>query len=109
MWKLERMSKPHSISTWNVENYLYDVGQVINHYNNTTGKIAEFRSWRDGIDFYLAPLSHYVGTGRASSEFLHLLVDAKPFMIARVLMKDNGGTYDEAIGRVKEYLGYDNF
>lgn len=102
MWKLNRMSKPNSIDVYNVENYLYDVGQVINHYNNVSGEWENFRDYRSGIDFYLAPLKHYVSTGRASTEFLHKLVNAKPFMIARELRK--GGSYDEAIERVKTYL-----
>ena len=100
---IKRSSVPHSINVYNVENFLFDVGQYINHYNNKSGEAQTFSSWRSGVDFYLAPLSYYVATGRASTEFLHKLVDAKPFMIARVLMK--GGSYDEAMGRVKEFLG----
>lgn len=102
MWKLNRLSVPHLINANNLDNYLYDVGQVINHYNNVSGEYERFRDWRSGIDYYLAPLTHYVQTCRASTEFLHKLVDAKPFMIARVLMK--GGSYNEAIDRVKAYL-----
>lgn len=99
----KRLSIPHSINVYNVENYLSDVGYVINNYNHKSGETEHFSDWRSGIDFYLAPLSYYIHTGRASTEFLHKLVDAKPFMIARALMK--GGSYDEAISRVKNYLG----
>lgn len=47
-------------------------------------------------------LRYYVNTGRASNEFLRALVNAKPFMIGRLLHK--GGTVDETIDRVKTYL-----
>jgi len=50
----------------------------------------------------LAPLAWYVGTGRASREFLLLLARAKPYMVGRRLHE--GGSYDEAIARVKAYL-----
>lgn len=50
----------------------------------------------------LAPLSWYIGTGRASREFLLLLARVKPYMIGRKLHE--GGSYNEAIDRVKAYL-----
>lgn len=52
----------------------------------------------------IAPLAWYVVTGRASREFLHLLVDAKPYMIGRRLHQ--GGSYDEVIHRIQNFLGY---
>ena len=58
----------------------------------------------DQADTDIAPLSWYVGTGRATCDFLRLLVSAKPFMVARKLHE--GGTYSEALERVKQYLGY---
>lgn len=53
----------------------------------------------------IAPLSWYIGTGRASVEFIRTLMCAKPFMVARRLHM--GGTYDEAIQRVKDYIGFE--
>ena len=50
------------------------------------------------------PLSWYIGTGRASMNFLHKLASAKPFMIARKLHE--GGSHDDAIKRVMQYIGY---
>jgi hypothetical protein len=50
-----------------------------------------------------APLRWYIETGRASLDFLHALLEAKPFMIARKLHE--GGSYDEAIARVRKYIG----
>lgn len=52
------------------------------------------------------PLQWYIVTGRASTNFLQLLIKAKPFMIARRLHE--GGSYDEAIARVKKLIGYDD-
>lgn len=51
----------------------------------------------------VAPLNWYIGTGRASVDFLRAFVQAKPYMIGRKLHQ--GGSYDEAIRRVKKYLG----
>ena len=48
------------------------------------------------------PLVWYVETGRASLPFLHALIEAKPFMIARRLHA--GGSDEEAIARIKTYL-----
>ena len=50
----------------------------------------------------IAPLCHYVYSGRASAYFLHHLLAAKPYMIARKLHE--GGSDDEIIARVKAYL-----
>ena len=50
------------------------------------------------------PLAWYVNTGRASNSFLHNLSDAKPYMIARKLHL--GGSIQEAIDRVIQYIGY---
>lgn len=50
----------------------------------------------------MAPLSWYISTGRASVDFIRRLLYAKPFMVARKLHK--GGSYDEVIERVKQYI-----
>lgn len=52
----------------------------------------------------MLPLNWYIGTGRASTPFLKLLINAKPFMVARILHKS--GSYCEAVKRVNAYLGY---
>ena len=59
------------------------------------------QSYRD-----MAPLTWYIGTGRASLDFIRMLLIAKPFMVARKL--HIGGSYDEVIARVKAYIGYDD-
>ena len=54
------------------------------------------------IDMY--PLRWYVNTGRASMDFLRSLMNAKHFMVARKLHE--GGSYDEALRRLKAYIHY---
>lgn len=53
------------------------------------------------------PILWYINTGRATMSFLGLMVQNKPYLIGRVLAK--GGSYDEAIQRVKEYIGYKDY
>lgn len=59
----------------------------------------------DAADREFYPLEWYVGTGRASTQFLEKLFDAKAFMIGRILHK--GGSVDETIQRIKNYIGYE--
>ena len=58
-------------------------------------------------DADIAPLRWYINSGRATLEFLHKLVEAKPFMIGRKLHE--GGSYEEAIERVCKYLRYERY
>lgn len=51
----------------------------------------------------IAPLRWYIGTGRASVSFLHGLLEAKTFMVARKLHE--GGSDETVIRRVADYLG----
>lgn len=60
----------------------------------------------DIADSDIAPLSWYIWSGRASVDFIRLLIAAKPFMVARKLHL--GGSYDSAIERVKTYIGYND-
>ena len=78
------------------------------------------RSYRNKIDFYLMskygytqmlrdtdPLNWYIETGRASHDFLGKLIEKKPYMIARKLHE--GGSYEDAIQRVKDYIGFKSY
>ena len=51
-----------------------------------------------------APLTWYIDTGRASTEFLRRLLGSKPYLVARRLKK--GGTYDETLQRIFSLLNY---
>lgn len=66
---------------------------------NLMQKYGVDESYRD-----IAPLSWYIQTGRASCDFIRAVLTAKPFMIARKLHQ--GGSYDEVIQRIKDYIGY---
>lgn len=54
----------------------------------------------------MAPLHWYISTGRASMQFLHALLDAKPFIVARKLHE--GGSDQEVIDRIRRYLRLDD-
>lgn len=51
------------------------------------------------------PLKWYISTGRASTQFLGLLLQKKPYMIARKLHE--GGSVQESVDRIKKYIGFD--
>ena len=63
---------------------------------------------RHGVDAsyrMAAPLTWYVNSGRASTAFLHKLYEARPVLVARDLAK--GGSYDEALARVFNRIGFE--
>jgi len=69
--------------------------------------IQRYLMQRYGVDEAaqdVAPLKWYINTGRAPLEFTRMLLNAKPFMVARKLHE--GGSYDEAIQRIKDYIGF---
>lgn len=88
------MSNPVAVSATSIEEYLWKV----QHY-------LMLRHGASVAAFSVAPLRWYVDTGRASLPFLHALLAAKPFMIARRLHEGQYGSYDRAIEIIKEYLG----
>lgn len=63
-------------------------------------KYGTYRAQED-----MDPLYWYIGTGRASTDFIWAVLTAKPFMVARKLHQ--GGSYDDVIRRVKKYIGYE--
>lgn len=75
------------------------------------GRLLDIRLYLDRKYGYdetaqdIAPLSWYIGTGRASLDFLRAFMVAKPFMVARKLHL--GGSYEEVIRRIKEYIKYE--
>ena len=52
----------------------------------------------------MQPLLWYINTGRASTEFLRLLMNTRPVLVARDLHK--GGSYEEVINRVCHRIKY---
>lgn len=77
------MNNPVTISATSIEEYLWKV----QHY-------LMLRHGASVAAFSVAPLP-----------FLHALLAAKPFMIARRLHEGQYGSYDRAIEIIKEYLG----
>ena len=54
-------------------------------------------------EIYIRPLTWYVYTGRSTLEFEKRLINARKYMIVRKLTA--GGSDQEIINRIKEYLG----
>lgn len=53
----------------------------------------------------MQPLFWYINTGRATTQFLHCLMSARPVLVARDLHK--GGSYEEVINRVCKRIKYE--
>lgn len=64
-------------------------------------KYGTDQSYRD-----MEPISWYINSGRASIEFIRLLLGAKPYMVARKMHQ--GGSTQEVIARIKRYIGYES-
>lgn len=84
-----------SINKTLIDTCLWHIQRSIMRYNGLD------QSERD-----IAPLKWYINTGRASVDFLGKLIEAKPFMVGRKLHE--GGSYDDALERVKKYIGFDD-
>lgn len=82
-------SRTVSISKTLIDSYLWSVLSYLR------GKCGV-----DGADRALSPLQWYVVTGRASTDFLGRLVQVKPYVIGRILLK--GGSDLEVIEAVKK-------
>ncbi len=72
---------------WYVERYL------MKQYGSTQASIE--------ID----PLRWYIVTGRAPVQFIRLMIQKKPYLIARILHK-KGESYNEIIDNIKKYIGF---
>ena len=92
---MEIKSKTISVDAIAIETGLWHIQRYLMQRYGTD------ESYRD-----MAPLSWYIYTDRASLDFIRKVLTAKPFMIARKLHL--GGSYDEAIQRIKDYVGYED-
>ena len=86
-----------SICWNNIDRYIWEVTLAMQKHCACGISTAESLAY---------PLKWYVYTGRASCDFLRLLVKTNPHMIARALA-DNG-TSDELMEKVKELIGYES-
>lgn len=69
-------------------------------------KAAMYGASKIGLDEshrIMDPLVWYISTGRASYEFTARLAAKKPYRVFQVLHKA-GGSYDDAIQAIKQYL-----
>lgn len=86
--------KRNSISHLAIDKYLWDVQENI---------MKKHGYGFDQSYNVLYPLSYYINTGRASTEFLHNMQFVKPYVIARILVKGyEHGTVDECIAAFKK-------
>lgn len=86
--------KRNSISHLVIDEYLWDVR------NDITRKHGYSFDQSYNV---LYPLSYYINTGRASTEFLHNVQYVKPYVMARVLVKGyEHGTIDGCIAAFKK-------
>lgn len=73
--------------------------------DNIIWKIRQYLRNKYGIDRgdnLMYSLVYYINTGRASTPFIKALIDAKPFVIGRVLA--SGGTDAEIVRKIKHKL-----
>lgn len=83
-----------SISNLAIDKYLWDTQKQI---------IQKHGYGFDQSYNVMYPLTYYIRTGRASTEFLRNVQHVKPFVIARVLAKGyDHGTVDECIAAIKK-------
>jgi hypothetical protein len=85
--------RPTFISSTMVDDFLYRTESYLTQHHGSSIAYLD-------ID----PLRWYIRTGRASTQFLGLLLQKKPYMIARKLHE--GGSTDEAVQRIKDYIGF---
>lgn len=88
----------YGIGYLDIERYLFDVEKVLWRYRFSV----------DTAHRYVDALYWYVNTGRASAGFLRKMVETKPFIIARVLLRTdaNTGNYDRVIDAIKGKIGF---
>ena len=79
-----------------IENKLTEIAIYIWHKNPEWGFLR--------CENAVSDLTWYIETGRASTPFLKAFLDAKTFMLGRLIMK--GGSRSEVVERVKKYLGF---
>ena len=83
-----------SISNLAIDKYLWDTQNQI---------IQKHGYGFDQSYNVMYPLTYYIRTGRASTEFLRNVQHVKPYVMARVLAKGySHGTVDECIAAIKK-------
>ena len=88
--------KTYTINAYSIDEYLWDV--LMYMWNSLT---------LDEASVVLDPLKYYVKTGRASTAFLHKMIQVKPYVMARYLIKIRNNSVDHAIELIKHKVGYE--
>lgn len=88
--------KTYTINAYSIDEYLWDV--LMYMWNSLT---------LDEASVVLDPLKYYVETGRASTAFLHKMIQVKPYVMARYLIKIRNNSVDHAIELIKQKVGYE--
>lgn len=58
-------------------------------------------------EFMMYPVNWYIRSGRASLDFLKLMMRKRPYLIGRVLHDAESCTVDETMERLCKYIGYE--
>ncbi len=87
--------KAYTINVYSIEEYLWDTRKAM-------WKTISVNDSSNAI----YPLKWYIGTGRASLEFLKKLIQVKPFVMARFLIKIQDNSVDAAVDLIKKKIGY---
>ena len=88
--------KTYTINVYSIDEYLWDV-------QKSMWKTLTMNETSVAID----PLKYYVKTGRASTAFLRKLIQVKPYVMARYLIKIRNNSVDHAIELIKQKVGYE--
>jgi len=78
--------------------------------DNFLWNIEKYLMKKYGVDAardLVYPLAWYIDTGRASCDFLHAMLQHKPYTIARVLaaVLTGGGSMHDVITNIKKKIG----
>ena len=86
-----------NVSFCNIDNAVHDIKSKMYKKHSV-----------DDVERYIAPLIYYINTGRASTDFLRILVnltERQKSTIANKLIKNYGNT-ENAINSICKYVGF---
>lgn len=87
--------KTYTTNCYSIDSYLFDTQKAM-------WKTLSVNDSSNAI----YPLAWYIQTGRASLEFLRKMVQVKPFVMARFLIKIQDNSVDVAVDLIKKKIGY---
>lgn len=87
--------KTYTTNVYSIEGYLWDTRKAM-------WKTISVNDSSNAI----YPLAWYIKTGRASLEFLRKMIQVKPYVMARYLIKIQDNSVDAAVDLIKQKIGY---